>query len=162
MAIRRREYFSFGAQQNGRRRLTRLQRRQKRNRSTLAGMVSATRRKEGQVKVAKYVFAVVGALLVAGVVWGPLRAKAQRQVNQPTQFQVDPFYPKTLPRDALTGKPWVTGEVGGTCLDSQDHLFTVNRAAQNGLIAPETVIATASPVVIEYDREGNIVNAFGN
>jgi hypothetical protein len=116
------------------------------------------------MRVARYAFGLVGALLVAAVVWGPLRAKAQRQgvTNQPTQFQVDPFWPKPLPRDAVSGKPWVTGEVGGTCVDSQDHIFTVNRASQNGLIAPEDVIAQASPPYIEYDTEGNVVNAFGD
>jgi len=114
------------------------------------------------MRAAKYGVALLGALLVAAIIWSPLRAKAQRNGNQPPQFRVDPFWPKPLPNDAVTGKPWVTGEVGGTCIDSQDHLFTVNRAAQNGLIAPETVIATASPVVIEYDRDGNVVNAWGD
>jgi hypothetical protein len=54
-------------------------------------------------------------------------------------------------------KPWVTGEVAGTCVDSQDHVFTVNRG---NLIAPETVTAVPSPTVIEFDTDGNVVNAF--
>ncbi len=116
------------------------------------------------MRAAKYVVGVLGALLVAAIVWGPLRAKAQKQgvSDQPTQFQVDPFWPKPLPNDAVTGKPWVTGEVGGTCVDSQDHIFTVNRASQGNLIAPETVIATPAPPVIEYDTDGNVVNAWGD
>jgi hypothetical protein len=79
-----------------------------------------------------------------------------------SQYIVDPFWPKPLPNDPETGKPWVTGEVGGTCVDSRDHIFTVNRAFQNGLVAPETVIAVPSPPVIEYDSAGNVVNAWGD
>ena len=54
-------------------------------------------------------------------------------------------------------KPWVTGEVAGTCVDSQDHVFTVNRG---NLVSPETVTAVSSPTVIEFDSDGNVVNAF--
>ena len=113
---------------------------------------------------ANYLVGVLGALVVAAIVWGPLRAKAQKQgvSDQPTQFQVDASWPKPLPNDPITGKPWVSGEVGGTCIDSQDHVFTVNRASQNNLIAPEDVIATAAPPFIEYDTAGNVVNAFGD
>ncbi|HYR34909.1 MAG TPA: hypothetical protein VEQ87_11500, partial [Burkholderiales bacterium] len=49
-------------------------------------------------------------------------------------FKVDPFWPKPLPDN------WVTGEVGGTCIDSQDHVFIVTRGFQtNGLASPEGV-----------------------
>jgi hypothetical protein len=54
-------------------------------------------------------------------------------------------------------KPWVTGEVAGTCVDSQDNVFTVNRG---NLVAPETVEAVSSPTVIEYDPAGNVVAAW--
>jgi DNA-binding beta-propeller fold protein YncE len=108
------------------------------------------------MKATKYGIGVVGAVLVVIAVWGPLRAKAQHDEQRPPRFKVDPFWPKPLP------DRWVTGEVGGTCLDSHDHLFTVNRASQNGLIAPETVVATASPPIIEYNRDGDVVNAWGN
>src|SRR6185437_15563074 len=81
-------------------------------------------------------------------------------------FKVDPFWPKPLPDN------WVTGEVGGTCIDSRDHLFIVTRGFQTGgLASPEGVggadnktgtlggpfKSKASPPVIEFDREGNVV-----
>ena len=85
-------------------------------------------------------------------------------------LRVDPDWPKTplpvagdfgtsLAISSATGKPkpWVTGEVAGTCIDSQDHVFTVNRG---NLISPETVEAVSSPTVIEYDQAGNVVNAW--
>jgi len=112
--------------------------------------------------VAKYALGVLGVLLVAAIIWSPLRAKAQRQRNLPPAFQVDPFWPRPLPLDPATGKPWVTGEVAGTCIDSQDHIFTVNRASQAGLIAPEDVIAAAAPPVVEYNPAGDVVNAWGD
>ena len=85
-------------------------------------------------------------------------------------FQVDPNWPKlplpvagdfgTPPAiSTATGKPkpWVTGEVAGTCVDSQDNVFTVNRG---NLVSPETVEAVSSPTVIEYDPDGNVVSAW--
>src|ERR1035437_4390774 len=38
-------------------------------------------------------------------------------------YQVDPFWPKPLPDD------WVTGNVGGTCVDKNDPVFILNRTA---------------------------------
>src|SRR5438093_7329297 len=89
-------------------------------------------------------------------------------------LQYDPNWPKLpLPLagqfgtpaaiSTATGKPlpWVTGEVAGTCVDSQDHVFTVNRG---NLVAPETnangPTAISSPTVIEFDSDGNVVNAW--
>ena len=85
-------------------------------------------------------------------------------------LRVDPNWPKMplpvagdfgTPPDISTAtgkpKPWVTGEVAGTCVDSQDNVFTVNRG---NLVSPETVEAVPSPTVIEYDPDGNVVNAW--
>jgi hypothetical protein len=81
-------------------------------------------------------------------------------------FKVDPFWPKPLPDN------WVTGEVGGTCIDSRDHLFIVTRGFQTGgLASPEGVggadnhtgtlggafKSKASPPVVEFDPDGNVV-----
>ena len=96
------------------------------------------------------------ALAVGLGVWKPLKAKADND-NKAPAYKVDPFWPKALP------DRWVTGEVAGTCLDSNDHLFTVNRGPQNNnLTAKETLVAKASPPVIEFDRQGNVVNAWGD
>ncbi len=85
-------------------------------------------------------------------------------------LQLDPNWPKPLPvagqfgtplqLSTATGKPlpWVTGEVAGTCVDSQDHVFTVNRG---NLVSPETApTAISSPTVIEFNSAGNVVNAW--
>jgi NHL repeat len=109
-----------------------------------------------------YLGALAPALVVGLGLWNPLEHATARDRPAAPRFRVDPFWPRPLPVDAATGKPWVTGEVGGTCIDSHDHVITVNRAFQNGLVAPETVIAVASPPVVEYDRQGNVANAWGN
>src|SRR5467141_4837948 len=98
---------------------------------------------------------------------GPV--KPEKRLVAPI-FQVDPFWPKPLPDN------WVTGEIGGTCIDSQDHLFIVTRGFQtSGLVSPENVggadtstgtlggafKSKASPPVIEFDTEGKMVNSWG-
>ena len=101
----------------------------------------------------------------------PVAAPPNRAPLAAPTFKVDPFWPKPLPDN------WVTGEVGGTCIDSQDHLFIVTRGFQTGgLASPEGVggadnktgtlggafKSKASPPVIEFDPEGNVVHAWGN
>ena len=108
-----------------------------------------------------YVGTLVLTLIIGLGVWNPLSQLNAKNSLVP-RYVVDPFWPKPLPVDQATGKPWVTGEVAGTCIDSRDHIFTVNRGYNNGLVAPETVVAVPSPPVVEYDRHGNVVNAWGN
>jgi NHL repeat len=107
-----------------------------------------------------YVGTLVLTLVIGLGVWNPLSQVIATSSLVP-RYVVDPFWPKPLPIDPRTGKPWVTGEVAGTCIDSRDHIFTVNRGYNNGLVAPETVVAVPSPPVVEYDRAGNVVNAWG-
>ena len=108
----------------------------------------------------RYLYA--GTLVLAFVIglglWSPLKPADASRSHVP-RFRVDPFWPKPLPVDPASGKPWVTGEVAGTCVHSRDHVFTVNRG---NLVAPETVVGVASPPVLEFDREGNVVNAWGD
>ena len=108
-----------------------------------------------------YVGTLLLTLVVGLGVANPLRDMDGKDSRVP-QYVVDPFWPKPLPNDPETGKPWVTGEVAGSCVDSRDHIFTVNRGYNNGLVAPETVVAVPSPPVVEYDPHGNVVNAWGD
>jgi hypothetical protein len=118
-----------------------------------------------------YVYAGAATLVLA-VVLGAATTVTYADPKKPPKVPVlkfDPTWPKALPVagqfgtppaiSSATGKPkpWVTGEVAGTCVDSQDHVFTVNRG---NLVAPETVTAVPSPTVIEFDTEGNVVNAW--
>ena len=78
----------------------------------------------------------------------PLRA----QGNAP-KFEVDPSWPKPLPN------LWVTGGIGGLCIDSRDHVFILNR---RDLTDNDLDAGHQAPVVIEFDPEGNVVNSFGD
>jgi DNA-binding beta-propeller fold protein YncE len=108
-----------------------------------------------------YVGTTVVAVLIGLALSNPFtKATANNSLQAIPRYVVDPFWPKPLP------DKWVTGEVGGTCIDSLDHVFTINRGFQatattpNGLISPETLVAFPSPPVIEYDRDGNVENAW--
>ena len=102
------------------------------------------------------------ALGIGGSVWAPQTQADGNKPHKTPTFQVDPFWPKPLPDN------WVTGEIGGTCIDSHDHVFIVTRGFQTGgLVSPEGVggrpqPSKASPPVIEFDPAGNVVNSWGN
>ena len=70
------------------------------------------------------------------------------------RFIVDPYWPKPLP------DRWVTGSVGGICVDNQDHVFGINRADLTTM--EHNVGKQPAPTVIEYDSDGAIVNAWGD
>jgi hypothetical protein len=70
------------------------------------------------------------------------------------RFVVDPFWPKPLP------DRWVTGAVGGVCVDGHDHVFGVNRSDLTTM--EQAVGKEPAPIVIEYDSDGNLVNSWGD
>jgi len=86
---------------------------------------------------------VAGTLSVAGV----------RAQDSAPKFEVDPLWPKPLPN------LWVTGGVGGLCIDSHDHVFILNR---RDLTDNDLDAGRQAPVVIEFDSMGNVVNSFGD
>jgi hypothetical protein len=121
-------------------------------------------------------YALSGALVVAAASLGLSvtlsQADARRDSKVPT-YVVDASWPQMpLPSagdfgtplvvSTSTGKakPWSTGEVAGTCVDSRDHVFIVTRG--NLVNSPETLDSVPAPPVIEFDRDGKVVNAWGN
>lgn len=102
-----------------------------------------------------------GALGLAALIPGPGRLQAQTGVPK---FEVDPYWPKPLP-----GR-WVTGEIGGVCVDSQDHIFVVQRVSDvggmdghlEGLTGDELNAGQAAPPVLEFDGEGRVLNSWGD
>jgi hypothetical protein len=76
------------------------------------------------------------------------------QSAAPPKYEVDPTWPKNLP-----GR-WVLGQIGGLCIDSQDHIFALNRRDiedNNELDAGEQ-----APAIIEFDPAGNVVKSWGD
>ena len=106
-------------------------------------------------KIAQSLFGLAaGALLVAWV-----QAAAAQEVPK---FEVDPFWPKALPNN------WALGQVAGIAVDERDHVWIIQRpnsltrgeklAAAN---PPVAVCCVPAPPVIEFDPEGNVVQAWG-
>ncbi len=80
----------------------------------------------------------------------------------PAQFQVDPFWPKPLPNN------WILGQVAGVAVDANDHVWIIQRpgsvtAEEAGAIQnpPLGECCAPAPSVIEFDTEGNVVQAWG-
>ena len=104
------------------------------------------------------------AALTAGAFWAAM-PEAQTQGSAP-EYRVDPFWPKPLPTttdaDGLA-RQWVTGMVGASCIDSRDHVITVNRGfLPGGLLPQEGSQSVPSPPVILYDTEGNVAASWGD
>lgn len=86
-------------------------------------------------------------------------AAAEKSVKAPT-FEVDPFWPKPLPNH------WLLGNVIGVAVDSRDHVYIVHRndkfaGTELGLKNGVSECCQPAPPVIEFDPEGNVVNAWG-
>ena len=81
-------------------------------------------------------------------------AQAQPQQDEAPSFQVDPSWPKPLPNN------WTVGMVAGIAVDSRDHVWIVHRptGAPAGDVEAGKQIA---PPVIEFDPQGNVVQAWG-
>lgn len=101
-----------------------------------------------------YVPALAAMLVIffgPGSTW--LKAKPPAGPDQAPKFKVDPSWP------AHFQDLWVTGDVAGTCVDAQDHVFIVNR---DNLTSDEERNGRPSPAIIEFDADGKIVNSWGD
>lgn len=105
----------------------------------------------------------VAALAVASNALDELAADTTGQAAEAPVFEVDPFWPKPLPNH------WVLGSVVGVGIDSRDHVFIIHRQAP---LNERTEIGAATdpptgecclpaPYVLEFDPEGNLMNAWG-
>jgi NHL repeat len=102
-----------------------------------------------------------GAMSLAVAAFSPSPLRAQAGVPK---FEVDPYWPKPLP------ERWVTGEIGGLCVDAKDHVFLVQRVNDvggmdghlEGLTNDELNAGQAGPPIIEFDADGKVVNAWGD
>ena len=104
-----------------------------------------------------HVTAILVAVGVAFVIWSSFSKQAKAAAPAPPldspKYEVDPSWPRPFPG------PWVTGDVAGTCVDAQDHIFIVNR---NNLNPDEQRNSRPSPAIIEFNPDGNVVNSWGD
>src|SRR5262245_23511118 len=88
-------------------------------------------------------------LTVAAVTAGTL---LNAQTAAP-HYEADLAWPKPLPNR------WVLGGLGGLCADAQGHVFILNR---QDVLEGELSSGRLAPPIIEFDREGNVVNSWGD
>ena len=69
------------------------------------------------------------------------------------EFKVDPGWPKPLP------EAWITGQLGGVCTDSHDHIVVVNR---RDITAEEAETSQQAPPIIMFDLAGNVIASWGD
>lgn len=103
------------------------------------------------------VFAVV--IVIAGC-----QAKSQTESKNPslTNFVVDAGWPKTLPNN------WILGQVSGIAVDGDDNIWIVNRPLtlterEAGAVQdpPVSTCCVPAPSIIQFDQEGNVLQAWG-
>ena len=87
------------------------------------------------------------ALLAPLGAGGDLRA-------QSVHYELDRDWPQLPLPDR-----WLTGGLGGMCVDPRDHVYVVNR--QN-VVDEDLNAATLAPPVIEFDPEGRVVRGWGD
>jgi len=102
---------------------------------------------------------------------GPRQVKPGEQMTynevyvsqKPTKFEVDPFWPKRLPNN------WILGEVAGVATDANDHVWIVQRPGtldereMDAIQSPRAAeCCSPAPSVIEFDPDGNVLQAWGN
>jgi DNA-binding beta-propeller fold protein YncE len=89
------------------------------------------------------------------------RADAQGPSVEGPIYEVDPMWPKPMP------KHWLLGMAIGVWVDDQDHVWIIHRGAAT-LHANERALdlkvgecCTAAPPVVVFDQAGNVVRAWG-
>ncbi len=114
----------------------------------------------------KYVFggffvALVVALSVGSSVLRR-RAVVEAAGVQAPRFEVDPLWPKPLP------KHWVIGAVIGVAVDPEDHIWIIHRegsleAKEKNLVAnpPASDCCAPAPPVLEFNEAGDLIGSWG-
>jgi DNA-binding beta-propeller fold protein YncE len=110
-----------------------------------------------------YVAAVAASLLIGfglSSVAGEGRKTAAAEQQVAPRFVVDPFWPKPLPNN------WLLGQVAGIAVDSQDHIWIVQRPAsltedERGAAEGRSNCCFPAPPVMEFDAAGNFIQGWG-
>lgn len=108
-----------------------------------------------------------GTLLLAGLGIGQnlllkQSADAASSSRMVPRFEVDPFWPQPLPNH------WLLGRTIGVGVDQRDHVYIVHRDTDDMFMSQELGLdlgraecCTAAPPILEFDPQGNLVNAWG-
>ena len=69
------------------------------------------------------------------------------------KYEVDRSWPKPFP------DRWIIGGLGGVCVDSQDHVFLLNR---QDVLEGDLNAGHLAPSVIELDTDGNLIHSWSD
>jgi DNA-binding beta-propeller fold protein YncE len=72
---------------------------------------------------------------------------------QGPHFEIDPWWPKALP------KGWITGQLGGVCVDHDDNIIVTNRG---DITKEEEETCVKAPAVLIFDQAGDLIDAWGD
>ena len=112
------------------------------------------------VLIATTFLALLGGLAVAQG-WLEQRAEAQaRGAAQAPRFEVDPTFPKPLP------KGMYQGQTIGLWVDSQDHVWIVHRPdvlddLEGAADRKTGECCSQAPPILEFDQQGNLLRNWG-
>jgi hypothetical protein len=101
-------------------------------------------------------------LATAGIVTAALIISRGASAGEAPRFEVDALWPKPLPNN------WILGQVAGIAVDAADHVWIIQRPRtlsddEKGatLTPPRSQCCTPAPPVIEFDRDGTVLQAWG-
>src|SRR5437762_5939152 len=105
----------------------------------------------------------LATVLIAGAVMLPLARGVSALKKPPVPiYKVDPFWPKPLPNN------WIIQGVPVMVTDRNDHIWVISRPRdinpdESGASTnpPRTDCCVAAPAVLEFDTEGNLLQAWG-
>ena len=93
------------------------------------------------------------AMLVAAVLVPTTPHAQDASKFDAPKFAVDPTWPKDLP------KGWITGQLGGVCVDGRDNVYVVNR---RNITDEEKQTSISAPSIIKFNASGNVAAAWGD
>src|SRR5437773_1708282 len=89
-------------------------------------------------------------------------ANGQASRTEVARFEPDPLWSQALPNK------WVTGQVGGTAVDSHDNLWVFHRPGTipdgekaAALTPPQAECCIPAPAVLVFDTNGKFIRAWG-
>jgi DNA-binding beta-propeller fold protein YncE len=115
------------------------------------------------ISLPRMAIAIALVLLISNGLWGCApEAEARPDPDRADAFEVDPFWPKPLPN------LWILGQVAGVSVDARDHVWVIHRPGSltpqeigAALTPPTAECCIPAPPVIEFDSDGNVVQAWG-
>ncbi len=119
-----------------------------------------------QITTKRIIYSAVAITLLLSLGFGQSRlqdnAIAANNDRLAPQFIVDPYWPQPLPNQ------WVLGRAIGVGVDERDHVYIVHRTQDSNFMNQEIALnsgraecCTQAPPIIEFDSEGNLINAWG-